>query len=175
VSIVRGPDVVTAVVVDGGAKVEARGTVGSPSATSEGRVVDQDDGANGCDGVSIEVIRLVVEAMPRRESRVGGPRAQVVEGEFHLVEGLSPEEQREGGRCGGESGDDMIFCCADRALRAVGAVVVGGCILEREFACFEKSSEFGRGLIIEALEVGSVAEGSKEVVGALVARGDVAG
>ena len=74
--------------------------------------------ASRVDGVCREIVAGRVEALPGGEARVagGGPRAEVIKGEFAQGKEEMPEVGRKGGVDSSEGGDNMIFGSLDGAF-----------------------------------------------------------
>ncbi len=75
-------DAVTAAVGEGRAKVVGSVPVGVPRKTVVGAVKRKTKLAGGMKGVGGKVVRKTVQTRPRREGRVGAPRAHNVKGKF---------------------------------------------------------------------------------------------
>ena len=74
--------------------------------------------ASRVDGVYRETVAGRVEALPGGEARVagGGPRTEVIKGEFAQGKEEMPEVGRKGGVDSSEGDDNVIFCSLDGAF-----------------------------------------------------------
>ena len=100
---------VTAVVGEGGAKVEGSVPVRVPRKTVVGAVKRKTKLAGGVKGVGGEVVGKTVKTRPSREGRVGAPRAHNVEGKFSVGKEAVPQVSGKVGMGGSEGGDKVVL------------------------------------------------------------------
>jgi hypothetical protein len=123
-----GDDVNTlaAVVGKGWAKGEGAIPVRGPSVAVVGTVKGKTELAGRVKGMGREVIWEMVESRPGRDSGIGAPWTQEVEGDFGKGEETVPEVVRKVRVGGGEDRDEMVFACPYCPLCRVGSVDLWG-------------------------------------------------
>ena len=140
--------VVAAVVIKGGAKVESPFAMGGPGGAGIGGVKSHDQLARGVDWVGGKIKGEAVEAGPGRESGVRGVGAEIVEGELSVGKKFVPEVGGKVRMARGEDGDKVVFGSAEVAFGKVGAVIVGGDVLDREVLTGKELTEGEGGFVV---------------------------
>jgi hypothetical protein len=113
--------------------------------------------------VGVKVEGEVADARPGTYGGVGGPGAEMVEGELREGEEVIPQVRRKVRVSGGESGDKVVLRGADAPFSGEGAVNTGGNELDGEGNAAEVGAEgLGRFIVHDELGKG-VSMGGEEV------------
>jgi hypothetical protein len=133
--------------------------MGTPGGTVVWGVVDYDMRANGGDRVSIEIILSAMETLVGRKGGVGSPGVKEVIRDVDLGKGVVPALEGKARIGSMETGDEVIFPCANDAFSLVGALVIGRDELDSDISLeLEEKAQAGTCFIIHAVECWLVIE-----------------
>ena len=109
---------------EGWAEVEAGKSVWGPCRSLVGGYVDENLGANGSDGMMVEVVGVPVDSVVRGDVRSWREGSQVVQRELNLCNAGIPLGNREVFVCTAKGGDEMVLRRSYSALGFVCAMSV---------------------------------------------------
>ena len=117
-------------VLEGGTEVKTSDAVCCPGCACVRGFINEDLGAEGSDGMEVEVERMAVGTGVSRNAGVGCKWAQSVEGDGDLGNEFVPGSKRESRIGAAEGCDHVILCCSPATLGSVGTMIVGWCKLD---------------------------------------------